>query len=75
MKDSSYISVDKYNQTKNFYLEQFQKETPRKMTIHILSNELNDCINFVKLFTVQKLDNAKELLEKEIKKKMIYILL
>jgi hypothetical protein len=45
------------------------------MTIHILSNELNDCINFVKLFTVQKLDNAKELLEKEIKKKMIYILL
>jgi hypothetical protein len=69
MKDFSYISVDKYNQTKNFNLEQFQKETPRKMTIHILSNELNDCINFVKLFTGQKLDNAKELLEKEIKKK------
>ena len=69
MKDSSYISVDKYNQTKNFNLEQFQKETPRKMTIHILSKELNDCVNFVKLFTGQKLDNAKELLEREINKK------
>ena len=30
MKDSSYISVDKYNQTKNFNLEQFQKKPLEK---------------------------------------------
>ena len=69
MGNTSIPSFDKYNQTKNLSLEQFQKETPRKMTIHILSNKEKDCIEFVEFITKEKI-NSTELLEKNIEKKI-----
>ena len=38
------------------------------MTIHLLSSEPNNCIEFIKFFTNEKIKNAKELLEEDIKK-------
>ena len=60
------------NNVKCFSLKEFQeKETPRKMTIHVLSNEKINCISFVESLTGEKLPQfSDELLEKNIKKKM-----
>ena len=53
-------------------LAQFQKdETPRKMKIHILSDNKQDCISLVKFFTNEKFpESSDELLEKNIKNKV-----
>ena len=55
-----------------FSLEQFYKEeTPRKMTIHILSNKIEHCISFVEFLTGLKFPkSSNELLEENIKDKM-----
>ena len=68
---SSSPSVDIYNNTKKLALEKFQKEIHRKMTIHILSTETKKCIEFIEFFTNEKVkENSKELLEKDIHKKI-----
>ena len=66
--DSSSSSI---NEIKCFSLKEFQeKETPRKMTIHVLSNMKDNCISFVESLTGEKLTKfSDELLEKNIKKK------
>jgi len=53
-------------------LEKFQKdETPRKMKLHILSDNKQDCISLVKYFTNEKFpESSDELLEKDIKDKI-----
>ena len=42
-------SINDFNMTKNLTLEKFNAQTRRKMTIHILSNNKEDCKSFVKL--------------------------
>ena len=45
----------------------FRNELPRKMTIHILSNNIEDCIKFVELLTgVEFPKNSYQLLETDI---------
>ena len=45
----------------------FRNELPRKMTIHILSNSIEDCIKFVELLTgVEFPKNSYQLLETDI---------
>ena len=54
-------------------LEQFKnkKNTPRKMTIHVLSSSKINCIDFVEYLTLKKIpENTYELLEKNIQKKL-----
>ena len=53
-------------------LEKFQKdETPRKMKLHILSDNKQDCISLVKYLTNEKFpESSDELLEKDIKDKV-----
>ena len=54
-------------------LEQFRnkKNTPRKMTIHVLSSSKINCIDFVEYLTLKKIpENSYELLEKDIQKKL-----
>ena len=68
--DSSIPSLEKYNESKKLSLEKFQKETPQKMAIHILSNKIEDCIKFVEFFTNKKPNENKELLEKNIEEKI-----
>lgn len=63
-------SLSSYNETKEFTLETFKEEMKRKMTIHILSDNSEDCIDFIELFTNEKVNNANELLEKNIIKKV-----
>ena len=63
-------SKDYFNKSQNYTLENFQEETKRKMTIHLLSNNPNDCIKFIEFFTNEKMGNSKKLLEKDIKKKI-----
>ena len=57
---------------KPYTLEQFKNETSRKMTLHILSNNKNSCISFVKILTGERniFENSDELLEKDINKKI-----
>ena len=43
------------------------------MTIHILSNNIEDCKSFVTLMANEEFEN-NQLLEKEIEKKIIYFL-
>ena len=67
---SSFPSFDDFNITKKLSTEDFKKQTKRKMTIHIISNEKEECKTFVELITNEKLGiNADELLEKDIKNK------
>ena len=57
-------------------LEEFQNATPRKITLHILSKNIEDCSSFVQKLSNKRIRNGKaELLEKNIIKKDIYILL
>ena len=62
---------NEYNKTKVLSLEKFQEETPKKMTIHILSNKKEDCIKLIEFLTKEKVpNNSLELLEKNIQKKI-----
>jgi len=61
-------TLNTFNKTTNLTLEEFEKELPRKMTIHLLSNELKDCKKFVKKFTGEKMKNTDKL--EDIKKKI-----
>jgi len=69
MGNQSSKTLDEYNQ---FSLEEFyKKETPRKMTIHILSNKKAECILFAEFLTGQKYPSSSDqLLEKNIKDKL-----
>ncbi len=66
---SSPPSVDKYNNSKNLSLDEFQEVTKRKMTLHILSDKNEDCKDFIYYFTNEKVKDSNELSEKDIKKK------
>ena len=72
-KSSTSFEQEDYNRIK-LALEKFQKETPRKMTCHILSNKRKDCNRFIEFFTREKILD-EELKEENIKKKQTYILL
>ena len=61
-------SLEDFHKSKNMTLKMFQEATPRKMTIHILSNNIKDCVNLVEFLTNQKIKKL-ELLEKNINKK------
>lgn len=64
-------SLPSYNTTKEFTLETFKEEIKRKMTIHILSNNSNDCKQFIELCTNEKVkEGSTELLENNIEKKV-----
>ena len=66
---STFPSTDNFNMTKNLTLEEFNAQTRRKMTIHILSDDIEDCKSFVKLMANEEFEN-NQLLEKEIEKKI-----
>jgi len=64
-----------FQKTSNYFnkwkLDEFQKEIPRKMTLHILSNNRDICVLFIEFLTNEKLiDGSNELLEKQIIKKL-----
>ena len=63
-------SINDFNMTKNLTLEKFKAQTRRKMTIHILSNNKEDCKSFVKLMANEEIKNNYQLLEEEIEKKI-----
>ena len=68
--ESSFPSFDDFNITKKLSTKDFERQTERKMTIHIISDEKEECKTFVELITNEKLGiNADELLEKDIKNK------
>ena len=67
---SIFPSVDNFNNTKKLSLEKFNAQTQRKMTIHILSNNMEDCKSFVKLVANVDFKDGDQLLEKEIKNKI-----
>ena len=54
-------SINDFNMTKNLTLEKFNAQTRRKMTIHILSNNI---------VANKEIKNNYQLLEKEIEKKI-----
>jgi len=70
MGNKSSPSIDQYNKSKELSLKKFQEQIQRKMTIHILSNKSKDCKDFIEYFTNEKVINSKELLEKDINKKI-----
>ena len=64
-------SLDIFNKTKKLILTEFQNIIPRKMTIHLLSDESEkDCKDFIEFISNEKIGNSKELLKKNIKKKI-----
>ena len=68
--ESSFPSFDDFNITKKLSTKDFERQTERKMTIHLISDEKEECKTFVELITNEKLGiNADELLEKDIKNK------
>ena len=69
MGNKTIQSLESFHQSKKLTLEMFKKTLPRKMTIHILSNNIKDCIKLVEFFTNEKIKNF-ELLEENIKKKV-----
>ena len=70
----SQSSLSPLNEEECFSLEKFQKETPRKMTLHILSNNISDGRSLVENLSEEHLDNSNVLLEANIKQKKIYFL-
>ena len=51
-------------------LKDFYKMTPRKMTIHVLSNNIKDCVSFIEYLAKEKIDERKrELYQINIKNK------
>ena len=68
MGNSSSDSLDK---VECISLKKFQEETPRKMTIHVLSNDKKNCKSFVEILSHEKFPtNCDVLLEKNITKKI-----
>ena len=68
-KNSDFV-IKEINKNNNLKENQFDKETPRKMTLHILSDKEKDFISLVEFLTKEKFPNSKELLEKNIKNKV-----
>ena len=46
--------VSPLNKMECYMLKKFNEETPRKMTLHILSNKKNNCIQFTEVLTGEK---------------------
>ena len=67
---SRFPSIDNFNMTKNLTLKEFNAQTRRKMTIHILSNDIENCKSFIKLMANEELENNDQLLEENIKTKI-----
>ena len=68
MGNKSVVSLSKIN---CLSLDDFEKQLPRKMTVHILSKNKNDYKVLVQCLTGQTLSNGEnELFEKDIKKKL-----
>ena len=63
-------TLENFSKSKKLTLEEFKEQLPRKMTIHLLSSKIEDCINFIDLFTKEKMENKTELLEENIKNKI-----
>ena len=63
-------SLTALNKVECSSLKKFQEETARKMTIHILSNRREDCVQFIEHLTNEKMNYSDELLEKDIKEKI-----
>ena len=73
---SSFSSFDDFNITKKLSLDNFKKLITRNMTIHMISNQKEECKALVEMITGEKFkNNSDQLLEKEIEKKKIYFLL
>ena len=62
--------LDEINDKRSMDLVQFNKATPRKMTIHILSDKRKDCISLVEFLTNTKFPYSNELNEVDIKPKI-----
>ena len=63
--------LNKLNEQKEFNLEKFMKETPRKLNLHILSSDCKDCVSFVEYLTQVKIqNNQNELLLEQIPEKL-----
>ena len=68
---SSFSSLDDLNITKKLSLKDFKAQIKRSLTIHMLSNQKEECKNFVEILTGEKFRNdSDELLEKDISKKI-----
>ena len=67
---SRFPSIDNFNMKKNLTLKEFNAQTRRKMTMHILSNDIKDCKSFVKLMANEELEDNYQLLEKDIETKI-----
>ena len=61
---------DEISPLKKMEFYQFDKETPRKMTIHILSERQKDCISLVEFLTKKVFPYSNELLERNITNKV-----
>ena len=57
------------NEIKCNSLEELQQKTKRIITIHVLSNDRDDCVRFVETITREKFDSSKELLQENMKNK------
>ena len=62
--------LDEINDKRSMDLVQFNKATPRKMTIHILSDKRKDGISLVEFLTNTKFPYSNELNEVDIKPKI-----
>ena len=68
--NTSFSSLQNFNKSKKLTLGEFNNQTKRKMTIHLLSCDSDNCIKFIEFFKNKKFENSKDLLEINIKKKM-----
>ena len=66
----SQSSLSPLNKEECFSLEKFQEETPRKMTLHILSNNISDGRLLVENLSGKHLDDSNVLLEANINQKI-----
>ena len=66
----SQSSLSPLNKEECFSLEKFQEETPRKMTLHILSNNISDGRSLVENLSGKHLDDSNVLLEANINQKI-----
>ena len=67
--NTSFSSLQNFNKSKKLTLDEFNNQTKRKLTIHLLSCDSDNCFKFIKIFTNKKIENSKDLLEINIKKK------
>ena len=68
---SSFSTFDDFNITKKLSLDNFKKLITRNMTIHMISNQKEECKALVEMITGEKFkNNSDQLLEKEIEKKI-----